>query len=57
MIEEETDGSIIYEFVVNSLKEISSWIVSRGEGIIVLEPEELRTLVIETAKGVLNNYD
>lgn len=57
MVEEETDGSIIYEFVVNSLKEISSWIASRGEGIIVLEPEELRTLVIETAKGVLNNYD
>ncbi len=54
---EDKDGSEILETVVNSLKEIASWIVSRGEGVIVIEPSELRELVIKTAKGVLNNYD
>lgn len=53
---ENDDGSIIYETVVNSLKEISGWIVSRGEGVVVLEPEELKQMVITTAKGALNNY-
>lgn len=55
-ITEESDGSIIYETVVNSLNEIASWIVSRGRGVIVLEPEALRINVISIAKGVLDNY-
>ena len=54
---EGKDGTIIFETVVNSLKEIASWVVSRGEGVIVIEPAELRELVIKTAHGVLNNYD
>lgn len=53
---ETEDGSIIYETIVNSLKEISGWIVSRGEGIVVLEPEELKQMVINTALGTLKNY-
>lgn len=55
-VEENPDGSIIYETVVNSLNEIASWIVSRGKGVIVLDPPELKRTVIEIAKGVLNNY-
>jgi len=55
-VTEEPDGSMIYETVVNSLNEIASWIVSRGEGVVVLEPEKLRTIVIQTAKDVLKNY-
>lgn len=55
-VTEEPDGSIIYETVVNSLTEIASWIVSRGEGVIVLEPEALKNLVVRTAVGVLKNY-
>lgn len=55
-VTEEPDGSIIYETVVNSLNEIASWIVSRGEGVVVLEPEKLKTIVIQTAKDVLKNY-
>ncbi|MBX3007639.1 MAG: WYL domain-containing transcriptional regulator [Melioribacteraceae bacterium] len=55
-ITEEADGSIIYETVVNSLNEISAWIVSRGEGVVVLEPESLKNIVINTAKDVLKNY-
>lgn len=50
------DGSLIFETIVNSLDEIASWIVSRGEGITVLLPDELREKVIKLAKGVLNNY-
>jgi predicted DNA-binding transcriptional regulator YafY len=55
-VTEEPDGSIIYETVVNSLNEIASWIVSRGEGVIVLEPESLKNIVIKTAQSVLKNY-
>lgn len=50
------DGSVKLEMVVNSLKEISSWIVSMGRGIQVIEPPELRLLVVETAKATLSNY-
>jgi predicted DNA-binding transcriptional regulator YafY len=40
----------------NILNEISGWIVNRGEGVIVLEPEKLKMIVIQTAKDVLKNY-
>jgi len=55
-ITKNEDGSIIFECTVNSLNEIAGWIVSRGEGIKVMESPELREKVIELAKGVLNNY-
>lgn len=55
-ITKQPDGSIIFEATVNSLNEIASWIVSRGEGVKVLSPEELREQVISLAKGALNNY-
>lgn len=55
-ITKNTDGSIIFECTVNSLNEIAGWIVSRGEGVKVLEPPELKKLVIELADGVLKNY-
>jgi predicted DNA-binding transcriptional regulator YafY len=57
MITEEPDGSVIFESTVNSLTEVASWVVSRGKGVEVLEPAELRTKVIELAKGALSNYD
>ena len=55
-VTEETDVSIIYETVVNSLNEIAGWIVSRVEGVVVLEPEKLKMIVLQTAKDVLKNY-
>lgn len=55
-ITKNPDGSIIFECTVNSLGEIAAWIVSRGEGIKVIEPEELREKVIELAEGTLKNY-
>lgn len=57
VITKNSDGSVILEVVVNSLGEVASWVVSRGEGVIVLEPEDLRNYVIEIAKGVLKNYN
>ena len=50
------DGSIEYTATVNSLDEIAGWIVTRGEGVKVISPPELKTRVIELAEGVLKNY-
>ncbi|MEW6005834.1 MAG: transcriptional regulator [Stygiobacter sp.] len=55
-VTENPDGSIIYETIVNSTNEIASWIVSRGKGVVVLEPIELKDLVIKLANEVLENY-
>jgi predicted DNA-binding transcriptional regulator YafY len=57
IILKNNDGSIIFQCTVNSLNEIAGWIVSRGEGIKVIEPEELRIKVIEIAEGVMRNYE
>lgn len=51
-----SDGSVILECIVNTLNEIAAWIVSRGEGVKVIEPKELRDAVIALANGVLRNY-
>ena len=53
---ENKDGSCELRLTTNNLEEIAGWVVSRGEGIIVLEPEKLRTMVIGLAKGSLRNY-
>ena len=50
------DGSIEYTATVNSLDEIAGWIVTRGEGVKVIAPAELKARVIELAEGVLKNY-
>ncbi|MCC7159283.1 MAG: WYL domain-containing protein [Ignavibacteria bacterium] len=52
----QKDGSVMYETKVNSLEEMASWIASRGAGIIVYEPEELKQKVLDLANGVLSNY-
>jgi len=51
------DGSGIFECYVNSVSELASWIVSRGKGIIVIEPPELREKVISLAKETIGNYE
>jgi predicted DNA-binding transcriptional regulator YafY len=50
------DGSVDFKITVNTLEEIAGWIVSRGEGVTVLEPPELKEKVIRLAKGTLSNY-
>ncbi len=54
---ENEDGSVIFEATVNSLDEVASWIVSRGKGVMVLEPTELKQKVINLAKDTLDNYN
>ena len=56
IVTENPDGSVVYEMVVNSLTEIASWVASRGEGVNVLEPKELREMVIDIAKEIMGNY-
>jgi predicted DNA-binding transcriptional regulator YafY len=56
IISKNDDGSILFQCTVNSLNEISGWIVSRGKGIKVIEPPELKEKVIQLAEGVLENY-
>jgi predicted DNA-binding transcriptional regulator YafY len=56
VIREETDGSVVFESIVNSLEEVASWVVSRGAGVEVLEPSALKDRVIALAKGALGNY-
>ena len=56
VITENGDGSIVFEATVNSLQEVASWAVSRGTGVTVLEPQELREMVVKLAKGALLNY-
>jgi predicted DNA-binding transcriptional regulator YafY len=56
VITENDDGSIVFEATVNSLQEVASWAVSRGSGVTVLEPGELREMVVLLARGALANY-
>lgn len=49
-------GNFVYETTVNSLDEVASWIVSRGKGVKVIEPEELKTKVLTLANEALSNY-
>ena len=56
LITQNEDGSIVVEATVNSLEEVASWVVSRGEGVKVLAPDELREKVIRMARGALTNY-
>lgn len=56
-ITEHEDGSVVFEATVNSLEEVASWVVSRGEGVRVLEPERLKEMVVLVARGALKNYN
>jgi len=53
---ENPDGSLAFEATVNSLLEVASWVVTKGEGVEVLEPTQLREMVVALARGVLKNY-
>ncbi len=56
-IKKEPDGSLLFEAKVNNLKEVAAWIVARGDGITVLEPEALKDMVIRLAQETLKNYE
>jgi len=46
------DGSVIVEFRVDGLGEITWWILGYGDQVQVLHPKRLRQKIIETAKNV-----
>jgi len=47
------DGSVIMTIQVGGLSEVISWILGFGKEVEVLEPKELREMVAETAKAIL----
>ncbi len=53
---EQPDGTFLFTATVNSLNEVVSWILSKGEGCEVLEPVKLKEKVIKTAFECLANY-
>ena len=56
-IEKQGDGSVIMTLKVTDTVELKSWILGWGEKVEVLEPEELRQEVIETARAMLKVYE
>jgi predicted DNA-binding transcriptional regulator YafY len=55
-LKEEQDGTVIFEATVNSLVEVASWVATKGAGVEVLEPQQLREMVVALARGTLANY-
>jgi len=56
VLTERGDGSSLLEATVSSLDEVAAWVVSRGEGVTVEAPEELKAKVVALARGALKNY-
>lgn len=55
-IEDQGDGSIIFEAEVAGTEEIKFWIMNWGSKAEVLEPESLRDEIREEAEAMLENY-
>lgn len=55
-ITEQPDGTYLLEGVVSSLDEIAGWIASKGIGVKVLSPKELKDKVLKIGQGILANY-
>jgi predicted DNA-binding transcriptional regulator YafY len=53
----EKDGYYKVEFSISGIKEIAKYIMKEGSKIIVLEPKELKDMIIRETKKVLDNYD
>jgi len=56
-ITDRKDGSMILEFKVNNLTEVTFWILALGKDCKVLKPTELRKNVIEELKQAILNYN
>jgi len=55
-IEDQTDGSIIFEAEVAGIDEIRFWIMSWGSHALVLEPESLRNEIKAEAEVMVGKY-
>lgn len=52
----QKDGTILFSAIVNNLAEVARWVVGMGYGCEVMEPVELKQMVIELAQESLKNY-
>ena len=52
-----TDGTLDFHVTVSGLGEISWWILGYGDQAEVIEPAELRELVVRRAKNLLARYN
>jgi len=52
----QADGSMIMKLKVSLSDDFVGWILNWGEKVEVLEPEELRPEILETAKAMVNLY-
>jgi predicted DNA-binding transcriptional regulator YafY len=53
----EDDGSVIVEFHVDGLNEITWWVLSYGDKVQVLAPTTLRQRIVEMARNILRQND
>lgn len=56
ILKDNGNGSYTVEVTVNRLEELAYWIAPRGEGVYVVEPKELRDLVVKFAQGTIDSY-
>jgi len=57
VLERQKDGSVIMTLRVASTVELYGWILSWGEKVEVLEPEELRERVARTGQAIVDIYE
>lgn len=54
--ERQEDDSLLFEVEVDGIEEISWWVLGYGDQARVLDPPELRDLVVARAYGMLEQY-
>jgi proteasome accessory factor B len=52
----QKDGSVLAEFRLSDTEEIKRWILSFGRYALALEPQELRTSIMEEIESLLGDY-
>ena len=55
-IEQQNDGSIIFEAEVAGTEEIKFWIMSWGASALVIEPESLRDDILKETEVIIERY-
>ena len=55
-VDYQSDGSVIMEFRVDGLGEITWWILGYGDQVQVLAPNTLRTRILDTAENIIKIY-
>ena len=55
-LEIQEDGSVVVSFETTQMHETLKLVMSLGSDAVVLEPEELADLVVESAQNILSNY-